>query len=380
MVSKEGASDLFLTVGIPGTLKIKSTFKKIMEPVHTDHDLRELIKDFLTEEQWLEFASTLELNVALSNDEGERFRVNIFYNMRNVGLVIRHIRSKIPSTTDLGLPDIYKKFILQKRGLLLVVGSTGSGKSTTIASLLEHRNQFGDGHIVTIEDPIEFVFQHKNCIFTQREINIDTYSYNIALKNALRQAPDVLFIGEIRDKDSMESALTFSETGHLVVATIHANNTSQTIERILTFYPEESYHQVLTSLSHTLNAVLGQRLVRNTSSGLSLAHEILINEGLVKELIKEGKVTDIKEVMKQNLHNGMMTFDECLFKLIKDKVIDKDTAIKEADNPNNLKLKLSQYSESNLVKSLAGVPQTSLKEDQASAYTLRKNKDENNNF
>jgi twitching motility protein PilU len=371
---------LFLTVGIPGTLKIKSSFKKIMEPVHTDQDLKELIKDFLTEEQWLEFASTLELNVALSNDEGERFRVNIFYNMRNVGLVIRHIRSKIPSTVDLGLPEIYKKFIMQKRGLLLVVGSTGSGKSTTIAALLEHRNQFGDGHIVTIEDPIEFVFQHKNCIFTQREINIDTYSYNIALKNALRQAPDVLFIGEIRDKDSMESALTFSETGHLVVATIHANNANQTIERILTFYPEESYNQVLTSLSHTLNGVLGQRLVRNTSGGLSLAHEILINEGLIKELIKEGKVADIKEVMKQNLTNGMMTFDECLFKLIKDKIIDKDTAIKEADNPNNLKLKLSQYSESNLVKSLAGVPQTSLKDDQVGTYSLRKNKEENNNF
>src|SRR6185312_5908210 len=164
-----------------------------------------------------------ELNVATSTIDGERFRINIFYNMRNIGLVARHIRSNIPTIDALGLPDIYKKFILQKRGLFLVVGATGSGKSTTIASLLEYRNQFGDGHIVTVEDPIEFVFHHKNCIFTQREINIDTFSYNIALKNALRQAPDVLFIGEIRDKDSMESALTFSETGHLVVATIHAS-------------------------------------------------------------------------------------------------------------------------------------------------------------
>ncbi len=377
MMVKEEASDVFLTVDIPGTLKIKSTFKKIMEPIHTNEDLTDLIKGFLTEEQWLEFTSTLELNVALSTEEGERFRINIFYNMRNIGLVARHIKSKIPSIKDLGLPEIYQKFIMQKRGLFLVIGSTGSGKSTTIAAMLEYRNQHGDGHVVTIEDPIEFVFQHKNCIFTQREINIDTYSYNIALKNALRQAPDILFIGEIRDRDSMESALTFSETGHLVVATIHANNTNQAFERILTFYPEENYNQVVTSLSHTLNAIVGQRLVKNVTGGMSLAYEILVNEGLVKELIKEMKFGDIKEVIKQNINNGMMTFDECLFKLMKDKVIDRDTAIKEADNPNNLRLKLSQYSESNLSKSLTGIPQTSLREDQMSAYNLKSNKEDN---
>lgn len=377
MMVKEGASDIFLTVGLPGTLKIKSVFKKIMEPIHANEDLRDIIKEFLTEEQWLEFTSTLELNVALATEEGERFRVNIFYNMRNIGLVARHIKSKIPGFKDLGLPDIYQKFIMQKRGLFLVVGATGCGKSTTIAAMLEYRNQHGEGHVVTIEDPIEFVFQHHNCIFTQREINIDTYSYNIALKNALRQAPDVLFIGEIRDKDSMESALTFSETGHLVVATIHANNANQAFERILTFYPEENYNQVVTSLSHTLNAIVGQRLVRNVTGSMSLAYEILINEGLIKELIKEMKFGDIKEVMKQNLNNGMMTFDECLFKLMKDKMVDRDTAIKEADNPNNLRLKLSQYSESNLSKSLTGVPQTSLRDDQVSAYNLKKSKEEN---
>ncbi len=380
MMVKENASDIFLTVGIPGTLKIKSEFKKIMEPEHTNENLQELIKGFLTEEQWMEFTSTLELNLALSTEDGERYRINIFYNMRNIGLVARHIKSKIPSFKDLGIPDIYQKFIMQKRGLCLVVGATGSGKSTTIAAMLEYRNQHGNGHVVTIEDPIEFVFQHKNCIFTQREINIDTYSYNIALKNALRQAPDVLLIGEIRDRDSMESALTFSETGHLVVATIHANNTYQAFERILTFYPEENYNQVLTSLSHTLNAVVGQRLVRNVQSGMSLAYEIMINEGLIKELIKESKFGDIREVMKQNMNNGMITFDECLFKLIKDKMIDKDTAIREADNPNNLRLRLSQYSESNLAKSLAGVPQTSLSDEQIAAHTIMRPSNKDDNF
>ncbi len=378
MMSKEGASDLFLTVGIPGTLKIQSEFKKILEPVNTNEGLTELVKGFLSEEQWLEFTSTLELNVALATEDGERYRVNIFYNMRNIGLVVRHIKSKVPSLDELGVPEIYKKFILQKRGLFLVVGATGSGKSTTIASMLEYRNQHSSGHIVTVEDPIEFVFQHKNCIFTQREINIDTYSYNIALKNALRQAPDVLFIGEIRDKDSMESALTFSETGHLVIATIHANNANQALERIMTLYPEESYNQILTSLSHSLNAIVGQRLVKNVQCSLTLVYEILINEGLIKDLIRESKFGEIKEVMKQNINNGMMTFDEYLFKLFKDKLIDRDTAIKESDNPNNLRLKLSQYSDSNLSKSLSGVPQTSLREDQLSAHNLTKNKDDSN--
>lgn len=363
LMSKEDASDVFLTVGVPGILKVKSNFKKIPEPIHNNEDLTVLIKEFLTEEQWLEFTSTLELNVALSTEEGERYRVNIFFQMRNMGLVARHIKSKVPSIEELGLPDIYKKFILQKRGLFLVVGSTGSGKSTTIASMLEYRNNYGSGHVVSIEDPIEFVFKHKNCIFTQREVNIDTYSYNIALKNALRQAPDVLFIGEIRDKDSMESALTFSETGHLVVATIHANNSNQAMERILTFYPEEQYNQVLTSLSNTLNAIVGQRLVKNVNGTQTLAYEILINEGLVKELIKESKFAEIKEVMKQNTNNHMMTFDECLFRLTKDKIIERDIALVEADNANNLRLRLSQYSDSNLSKNLSGVASTTIHED-----------------
>lgn len=355
---QEGASDLYITNGLPAVLKIDSNFMRISEPSHSTKTIEKLVKEFLSEEQWQEFQSTLELNIALGNRNEERFRVNLFFQQRHVGLVIRHIKSYIPSFEQLKLPENYKDFIMRKRGLFLMVGATGSGKSTSIASLLEYRNVKGKGHIVTIEDPIEYVFHHKNCIFTQREINIDTYSYGIALKNALRQAPDVLFIGEIRDKDSMESAIAFSETGHLVVATIHANNTAQTIERILSFYPEEIHAQVLVSLSHNLISIAGQRLVKSMAGNLTLAYEIMKNEGLITDLIKEGKINDMKEVMLKNLDNGMITFDECLFSMFKKKIVSADVAIKEADNYNNQKLRLSQYSESNLSTDLGGFTKT----------------------
>lgn len=359
---KYGASDLYITAGIPSILRIQSNLIKRDEPEFDDISIRELVQEFLTDEQWQEFNTTLELNVALSLGE-ERFRINIFYQQRNIGVVVRHIKSAIPSFKELGLPEPYKDFIMQKRGLFLVVGATGSGKSTAIAACLEYRNNFGSGHIVTIEDPIEYVFKHKNCIFSQREINIDTYSYGIALKNAFRQAPDVLFIGEIRDRESMENAIMFSETGHLVVATIHSNNTSQTFERILSFYPEEIHNQILVSLAHNLNAICGQRLVKNLKGDLVLCYEILKNEGLITELIRESKFSEIKDVIAKNLANGMMTFDECLFRLYRERIITRETALKECDNPNNLRLRLSQFSESNLSSSLKGVPQTSVTED-----------------
>jgi twitching motility protein PilU len=363
MVEKE-ASDLFLTVGVAGVVRIKSDLYKIKETKHNNDDLLSLVRNFLTEEQWMEFNSTLELNVALSTEDGERFRVNIFYQQRNIGLVVRHIKSVIPTFEELGLPEAFQSFIMEKRGLFLVVGSTGSGKSTSLASMLEYRNQHGQGHVVTIEDPIEYVFEHKNCIFTQREVNIDTYSYGIALKNALRQAPDVLFIGEIRDRDSMENAIMFSETGHLVVATIHANNTNQTFERILSFYPEEIHNQILVSLSHNLNNIVGQRLVKDTSGNLQLAYEILKNEGLITDLIKEGKFMDMKEIIFKNVDNGMMTFDECLYRMFRNRTISKDTALKEADNPNNLRLRISQYADSNISQNLRGYAKTTISDDE----------------
>lgn len=362
----EGASDIYITNGLPAVMKIESEFIKLKEPPHTEKSIEELVKEFLSEEQWSEFNSTLELNIALSDKNKERFRVNLFFQQRQIGMVIRHIKSYIPSFEELRLPDTYKEFVMNKRGLFLVVGATGSGKSTSIAALLEYRNNHGKGHVVTIEDPIEYVFHHNNCIFTQREVNIDTYSYGIALKNALRQAPDVLFIGEIRDKDSMESAIAFSETGHLVVATIHANNTPQTLERILSFYPEEVHSQVQVSLSHNLISIVGQRLVLGTNGNNILAYEIMKNEGLITDLIKEGKITDIKEVMLKNIDNGMMTFDECLYSMFKKRLITSDIAIKEADNPNNQRLKISQYSESNLSTDLGKFTRTTVDEEESS--------------
>ncbi len=356
------ASDLYITSDLPATYRVQSNLVRSKDKPFESKEIEKLIREFLSEDQLQEFLSTLELNVAYSIAE-ERFRINVFYQQKNIGLVVRHIKSKIPSFKDLGLPENYKDFIMAKRGLFLIAGATGSGKSTSVAASLEHRNNKGSGHIVTIEDPIEYVFKHKNCIFTQREIGIDTYSYGIALKNAFRQAPDVIFIGEIRDRDSMENAIMFSETGHLVVATIHASNTNQTFERMLSLFPEEIHSQILISLAHNLVALCGQRLVKNLSGQLVLCYEILKNEGLITELIREGKFHEIKEVINKNLSNGMMSFDECLFRLYKEKIITRETALKEADNPNNLRLKLSQFSESNLSSSLKGLAQTTVDEE-----------------
>ena len=368
------ASDLYLVSDMPVVYRIKDELIKIGAEPLTNDAIEKIVQDFLEPDQFEEFYSTFELNLAISNENEERFRINLFFQQRKISLVARHIKSVIPSFEDLKIPTKYKEFIMKERGLFLMVGATGSGKSSSLASMLEYRNNNGSGHIITIEDPIEFDFKPRNCIFSQREINIDTYSYGIALKNALRQAPDVIFIGEIRDRDSMENAITFSETGHLVVATIHSNNTNQSFERILSFYPEEVHSQVLMSLSHNLIAIAGQRLVRNSSNDVNLAYEILINEGLITDLIKEGKFTEIKDVMKSNIDNGMMTFDECLFLMYRQKLISRDTALKESDNPNNLRLRLSQYSESNLSTSLKGVTKTSLTENQVSNYALNNKK------
>lgn len=369
------ASDLYLSVGVNPTCRINDSFIKIESQLMDNDSLEKIIKEFLTEDQYDEFQSTYELNIALSNQSEERFRINIFFQQRNYGLVARHVKSLIPSFEELKTPEKYKEFIMAERGLFLMVGATGSGKSTSLAAMLEYRNCNGKGHIVTVEDPIEYVFKQKNCIFSQREINIDTYSYGMALKNALRQAPDVVFIGEIRDRDSMENALAFSETGHLVCATIHANNTNQAFERILNFFPDEVHKQVLMSLSHNLIAIAGQRLVNDVNHKMVLAYEILINQGLIKDYIKEGKFLEIKDLIKQNIDTGMMTFDESLYSLYRKKMITKDVALKEADSPNNLRLKISQYSDYNLSTDLKGIPKTSLDDNQVSNHALNKSSD-----
>lgn len=359
LVERNG-SDIFISPNLHVKLKVSGNFENISEKPISTLDIQNILDEVLTEDQISEFESTLELNTALADESGERFRMNVYFHQRNLGIVIRHIKAKIPTVDDLGLPEIYRKLILEKRGLFLMIGATGSGKSTSLASMLEYRNQNGYGHVVTIEDPIEYVFKNKNCIFSQREVGVDTYSFGIALKNALRQAPDVLFIGELRDRETVESAITFAETGHLVVATLHASNTDHTFERILSLFSQDQHDKIVMSLSHTLNGIAGQRLVQGIDGKQKLAYEVLLNEGLITELIHEKKFKDIKEVINKNTDNHMMTFDECLFRLFKAGAIDKDTAIREADNQHNLRLKLSQYSSSNISQNAAASINTSI--------------------
>ena len=337
-----GASDLFLTFGYPPCLRVESRLKATEKPALTGEEIDKVIEDLLSEDQLGEFKSTLELNIAFSMGEEGRFRINIFRQNNHAGLVARLIKSRIPTFEELGLPEIYSKFIMEKRGLFLMVGATGSGKSTSLASMLDYRNSNGSGHIITIEDPIEFLHFPKGCIFTQREVGIDTYSYGMALKNALRQSPDVILIGEIRDRETMENAILFCETGHLVIATLHSNNANQAIERIINLFPEELRRQILSTLSQNLNAIISQRLVEDVYGNRSVAYEILINEGLSRLLIEEGKLKEIKDLMEKSRDRGMITFDQCLFDMINQKKITEEVALREADNPSNLRLRIKQ--------------------------------------
>ena len=339
---EENASDLYVVAGVPPSIRVEGHIEHLDVPILMEEHIEELVKDFLTEDQYEEFRSTLELNIATSLENGERFRINLFVQKRSTAFVVRHIKSQIPTIEQLRLPPIYKRFIMEKRGLVLMAGATGSGKSTSLAAMINHRNLEKSGHIITVEDPIEFFHEPKKCIVTQRELGIDTYSYGIALKNALRQSPDIILIGEIRDRETLENAILFCETGHLVVATIHANNSHQTLERIINLFPEEMKMQILTTLSQNLHAIISQRLIDGVHNQRVLAHEIMINEALVKVLIAEDKITELKEIMEKNEDQGMITFDNCLLKLIMEEKISIETALQEADNPSNLRLKITQ--------------------------------------
>lgn len=349
LIENDG-SDLFITVGCPPSLRIGDKIVAMNVPSLEVEDIEAFVEDILTEDQQDDFESTLELNIAFALDDGERFRINLFKQKHSTGMVIRRIRSVIPSLSDLSLPSAYADFIMQKRGLVIMVGATGSGKSTSLASMLDYRNTMGNGHIITIEDPIEFYHSHKSCIITQREVGIDTYSYGIALKNALRQSPDVLMIGEIRDRETLENAILFCETGHLVVATLHANNANQAIERIINLFPEEQHHQIQSVLSLNLKSVISQRLVEGTQKSRVLAYEILINEGLIRSLIEDGKIKELKDVMEKNVDQGMITFDQCLYNFVLNGTISLDVALRESDNPSNLRLRITQHQAASLRK------------------------------
>ncbi len=337
------ASDIYLTVGHPPAIRVDDRILTLTQHGSmTTESIECCMQALLTEAQQDEFHSTNELNSAMQWENTARFRINVFRQQQQTGMVLRRIKTKIPTTDELGLPAVYKELIMRKRGLILVVGPTGSGKSTSVAAMIGHRNHFGSGHVITVEDPIEFVHAHKNCIITQRDIGIDTYSFAMALKNALRQRPDVVLIGEIRDRETMEHALTFSETGHLCLATLHANNSNQAVERVLNLFPEEKHKQILQSLSMNLTAILSQRLITILAQKRTVAVEIMLNDGLVKQLIEEGKIKEIKEVMERNIDRGMQSFEQALLQMFQDGVISEEIALAEADNSSNLRLRIRQ--------------------------------------
>jgi len=341
---REEASDLYLTYDSPPALRVEEHIVRTGSEPLTDEQIDAYLNDLLKPEQRDEFDTTLEFNTAIEWHDGSRFRINVFRQQQHNAAVIRRIATSIPTLESLGLPKAYADLIMHKRGLILVVGPTGSGKTTSLAAMVGHRNAHGVGHIITIEDPIEYIHRHQQCIVTQRDVGIDTYSYGMALKNALRQRPDVIVIGEVRDRETMENAISFAETGHLCLATLHANNANQTIERILNFFPEEKHQQVLANLSLNLRGILSQRLIPSANDNRrALAMEVMLNNGLIKQLIEEGKVRQIKEMIERGGSEGMMSMDQSLFALCKEGVITQDIAVAESDNPANMRLALRQH-------------------------------------
>ncbi|MCH6546396.1 MAG: PilT/PilU family type 4a pilus ATPase [Deltaproteobacteria bacterium] len=338
---ERGASDLYLTTASPPMYRIEGITQPIGNQSLTPDMLRELADSFMSRTEKLEFGEKLEMTLALAYEGLGRFRVNVFRQRGNVGIVIRQIKSEILTIDQLLLPSILKSIAMSKRGLALVVGATGSGKSTTLAAMVEHRNVHSVGHIISIEDPIEFVHCHKKSIINQREIGLDTHSFKEALRNAMRQAPDVIVVGEIREPETMEAAITFADTGHLCLGTLHSTNADQSFERILNFFPENRHPQILMQLSLNLRCIISQRLVISQEHKRVVAMEILMDTPRVKNLIKRGEIDIIKEAMEQGIHEGCQTFDQALFMLYKEGKISLEQALANADSANNLRLKIN---------------------------------------
>ncbi|MDN4060841.1 PilT/PilU family type 4a pilus ATPase [Massilia sp. YIM B02769] len=338
MVSK-GGSDLFITAGFPPAIKIDGRMTPVSSQPLTAAHTADLARSIMNDKQTAGFELTREANFAISPGDLGRFRVSAFVQMSSVGMVLRTITTQIPKFEDLGLPEVLKDVIMAKRGLVIMVGATGSGKSTTLAAMVGYRNENSYGHIITIEDPVEFVHPHKNCVITQREVGVDTDSFEAALKNSLRQAPDVIQIGEIRDRDTMEHAIAFAETGHLCLATLHANSANQALDRIINFFPEERRQQLLMDLSLNLRGLVSQRLIpKKEDKGRVVAMEIMLNSPLISDLVFKGEVHEIKEIMKKSRELGMQTFDQALFDLYEADKISYEDALRNADSVNDLRL------------------------------------------
>ncbi len=341
-MGEQKASDMYLTVGFPPTLRGDKELIKIADECLSPEDINEILNSMLTNRQKRDFEAHMELNTALDMGQHGRFRVNVMRQRQFPALVIRRITSEIPSFSDLRLPKILGKLAMEKRGLIMITGMTGSGKSTTLAAMIDERNRTSNGHIITIEDPIEFFHEHKGCVVTQREVGVDTESFATAMKNSLRQRPDVILVGEIRDREVMEQALSIAETGHLCLATIHTNNSYQAIERVVNLFPEDYHNQIRLNLSMNLKAIISQRLLPSISQGMAPAIEVMLNQGLVRELILKGDIGKIHDVMEQNNSIGMCTFDQSLMKLFQDGLISEEIAITNSDKPSDMKIKIQQ--------------------------------------
>jgi len=345
MVGRNG-SDLFITSDFPPAIKVDGKITKVSpQPLNPAHTLA-LARSVMNDKQVAEFERTKECNFAISPPGVGRFRANAFIQQGKVGMVLRVIPAILPTIDTLGVPQVLKEVSMSKRGLCIMVGATGSGKSTTLAAMVDWRNENSYGHIITIEDPVEFVHPHKNCVVTQREVGLDTDNWEIALKNTLRQAPDVILMGEIRDRETMEHAVAFAETGHLCLATLHANSANQALDRIINFFPEERRAQLLMDLSLNLKALVSQRLIpKQDGKGRSAAVEIMLNTPLISDLIFKGEVSEIKEIMKKSRNAGMQTFDQALFDLYETNVISYEDALRNADSLNDLRLQIKLNSQ-----------------------------------
>ena len=365
------SSDLFITANYPPAMKIDGKMTKIgPQDLSAAHTLA-LVKSVMTDKQVEEFEATKECNFAISPNGIGRFRVNAFVQQGSAGMVMRVIPTELPTIDGLGAPQILKEVVMSKRGLCILVGGTGSGKSTTLAAMVDYRNEHSYGHIITIEDPVEFVHPHKNCVVMQREVGIDTDNWEIALKNTLRQAPDVILMGEIRDAETMEHAMAFAETGHLCLATLHANSANQAIDRIINFFPEERHQQLLMDLSLNLRGMISQRLIpKKDSKGRAAAVEIMLNTPLVSELIFKGETSEIKEIMKKSREFGMQTFDQALEDLYNEGKISYEKALRNADSVNDLRLSIKLKSNTGGSNQADPLSSLNLMDDTALAESL----------
>lgn len=361
---KHEASDIFITAGRAPTLKVNGRMATLSQDALSDEEARELVLSTMNDEQKKTFERDKECNYAIDAKGAGRFRVSALYQRSRIAMVMRLVKDEIPSLEGLHVPEIIKELAMTKRGLVIFVGATGSGKSTTLAAMIGHRNQNSTGHILTIEDPIEFNHKHAGCVVTQREVGVDTDSYDVALRNSLRQAPDVIMIGEIRSRDTMDYGIAFAETGHLCLSTLHANNANQAMDRIINFFPEDRHKQLFMDMSLNLKAVVAQRLIpKKDGEGRTVAVEVLLNTPLVGDLIEKGKVSEIKDVMKRSRELGMQTFDQAVYDLYKAGEISYEEALRNADSTNEVRLMIKLGSESGELPEDSDMPGLSIESD-----------------